>query len=74
MSEKTTETAWMSNPLTLGSYSAARPGRAKAREVLAQPLDQRVFFAGEATIPSACSTVHGAYLSGVAAAEAILKG
>ena len=71
---KTDETAWMSHPLTLGSYSATRPGRAGARKVLAEPLDGRVFFAGEATIPRAYATVHGAHLSGIEAATAILAG
>ncbi len=70
---KTHETAWMSNPLALGSYSAARPGRSQARPVLAEPIDGRLFFAGEATIPSAYATVHGAHLSGIEAARAILS-
>jgi monoamine oxidase len=68
----TDEVGWMSNPLTMGSYSATRPGRAGARAVLAEPLDGRIFFAGEATNPRAYATVHGAHLSGCEAATAIL--
>lgn len=70
---KTDETAWMGNPLTLGSYSAAQPGRAHVRQVLAEPVNGRLFFAGEATIPRAYATVHGARLSGIDAANAILS-
>ena len=57
---KTAETAWRSNALTLGSYSFARPGGAPARKALAEPLDNKLFFAGEATVPDAYATVHGA--------------
>ncbi|MEM7268234.1 MAG: NAD(P)/FAD-dependent oxidoreductase [Pseudomonadota bacterium] len=64
-------TAWRSNPFTRGSYSFASPGGAAARAVLAEPVDDKVFFAGEATISTAYATVHGAYLSGQAAASAI---
>ncbi len=69
---KTGETAWMGNPLTLGSYSAARPGRSHVRAVLAEPVDGRLYFAGEATIARAFATVHGAHLSGIETAKAIL--
>jgi len=37
--------------------------------VLAQPYEQRVFFAGEATSPGDFSTAHGAHDSGVRAAD-----
>ena len=40
---------------------------------LAQPVNDRIFFAGEATHPDYTSTVHAAYESGVIAAEAILE-
>ena len=52
-----------------GAYSHALPGCAAARKTLAQPFDDRLFFAGEATDPSDYSTAHGAYASGVRAAE-----
>jgi len=69
---KTTETAWRSDPLTLGSYSYAKPGGAGARQMLATPVNDRLFFAGEATMPHSYSTVHGAWLSGQRVAQEIL--
>ncbi len=68
---KTAETSWLTNPLTLGSYSYAQPGGAGARAVLAAPINQRVFFAGEATQTDAYATVHGAYKSGLRAAAEV---
>jgi monoamine oxidase len=55
-----------------GAYSHALPGHAAARSLLAQPYDGRLFFAGEATHVSDFSTAHGAYLSGLRAAEEAL--
>lgn len=66
------ETAWAADRWALGSYSHALPGRAGDRARLAAPVDGRLFFAGEATHPSAFSTAHGAWESGLrAAAEAM---
>lgn len=70
---RTTETAWRSNPNTRGSYSYARPGGAVSRAILARPEDNKLFFAGEATMTDAYATVHGAYLSGKRAANEILQ-
>ncbi|MBV8565374.1 MAG: FAD-dependent oxidoreductase, partial [Methylobacteriaceae bacterium] len=56
----------------LGSYSHALPGHADARSALAAPIDERIFFAGEACSPHDFSTAHGAYEPGVAAARAFL--
>ncbi len=69
----TTATAWGADAEVHGGYSCARPGRARAREDLARPLAERLFFAGEATSVPAYGTVHGAYFSGVAAAEAAAR-
>lgn len=69
---KSDETRWWTCPLTRGAYSGARPGRADARTALAEPLDGRLFFAGEATIPEWTATVAGAHLSGLRAAEEAL--
>jgi len=54
---------WCNNPLTLGSYSGAKPSYAKLRPELKKPVGDRIFFAGEATA-GAYSTVHGADRSG----------
>ncbi len=67
-------TSWAENPLSLGSYSYARPGHADARQSLAQSIDNRLFFAGEACSGHFFSTAHGAYETGVAAAEQALSG
>ena len=52
-----------------GAYSYALPGQGAAREDLAHPFEQRLFFAGEATHVHDYSTAHGACDSGVRAAE-----
>jgi len=63
---------WMADPWAGGAYSYARPGAAAARQRLAEPIDERIFFAGEATSRDDFATAHGAYLSGLAAARAAL--
>jgi monoamine oxidase len=65
-------TAWQRDPWARGSYSYALPGHADDRAVLAAPVDDRLFFAGEATSPNFFSTAHGAWLSGITAADAAL--
>ena len=66
------ETNWTADPLSRGAYSHARPGLAHMRKVLAEPVEERIFFAGEACSAHAFSTAHGAYETGLAAAEAAL--
>ncbi len=66
------ETAWGADPLARGSYSYALPGCAGARAVLRRPVEDRIRFAGEACSAEAFSTAHGAYRSGVEAAESLL--
>jgi monoamine oxidase len=64
--------SWRADEFARGSYSYARPGHADDRAVLAAPVDGRIFFAGEACSLNFFSTVHGAYETGTAAAEAAL--
>jgi monoamine oxidase len=64
--------AWARDPDARGSYSHALPGHADARTVLAAPVAGRLFFAGEACSRHDFSTAHGAWRSGIAAAEAVL--
>jgi monoamine oxidase len=64
-------TAWGGDPWTRGSYSAALPGQGRQRAALARPIDNRLFFAGEATSTEFHATAHGAYLSAVAAMRAV---
>ncbi len=66
-------TAWLSDPFARGAYSHALPGHADDRAVLAAPVEDRLFFAGEACSTHDFSTAHGAYRSGRAAAEAVLS-
>ena len=68
------ETAWAADPFAGGSYSHALPGRAGERARLAAPVDQRLFFAGEACSPTAFSTAHGAWQTGQAAGRAAIAG
>jgi monoamine oxidase len=70
-------TDWGSNRWTRGAYAVARPGYATARRLLAEPLAERIFFAGEALGGPLIQTCAGAYFSGIAAAgkiEAVLDG
>lgn len=67
------ESRWGADPLARGAYSHALPGRAGQRSVLATPVDDRLFFAGEATSPDFFSTAHGARDSGERAAMEVLK-
>jgi monoamine oxidase len=64
---------WGIDPLTMGSYSSARVGKVGARATLAQPLDNRLYFAGEAISMYAHSSLHGAYLTGQEAATSIAE-
>jgi monoamine oxidase len=66
------ESRWAHDPFALGSYSHALPGHADARAVLAAPVDDRLFFAGEATSPNFFSTAHGAQETGVRAAGEVV--
>jgi monoamine oxidase len=66
------ESRWAHDPFARGSYSHALPGHAGDREILAAPVDGRLFFAGEATSPNFFSTAHGARDSGERAAGEIL--
>lgn len=66
------ESAWKTDPWALGAYSHALPGHFDDRARLAAPVDGRLFFAGEATHPTFFSTAHGAWETGVRAAEEAL--
>ncbi|MBT3316090.1 MAG: FAD-dependent oxidoreductase [Anaerolineae bacterium] len=65
-------TRWADDPFSWGSYSYLAPGtNSKTLKELARSVDGKLFFAGEATSSDYQSTVHGAYLSGIRAAEEI---
>lgn len=63
---------WHSDPFSLGAYSYAPAGHVDARKALAAPVDDTLFFAGEATHTEGYSgTVHGAIATGRRAATQI---
>ncbi|KNY21687.1 FAD-dependent oxidoreductase [Methylobacterium sp. ARG-1] len=62
-------TAWSRMASIGGAYSCALPGQSQARARLAQPFEDRLFFAGEATHPFDFTTAHGAHDSGQRAAD-----
>lgn len=64
---------WASNPLTLGAYASARPGRHGARADLARPVGGRIFFAGEAVAGDHIQLCAGAWMSGEATARAVAR-
>jgi polyamine oxidase len=66
-------TRWAGDPFARGSYSYPAVGSTpEDRTILAEPIDDRVYFAGEATNAEYFGTVHGAFLSGTGAAERLL--
>ncbi len=54
-----------------GGISYCRYGEGNQRPALIEPIEDRVFFAGEACSPDAPGTAHGAWLSGGIAIERI---
>lgn len=67
-------TDWERDPYARGAHSAMAVGASRADiECLAEPLDARLYFAGEATCAQHWATVHGAYVSGATAAAQILR-
>ncbi|MCA9980280.1 MAG: FAD-dependent oxidoreductase [Anaerolineales bacterium] len=66
-------TTWQQDPFSNGSYSFDQIGQLVTdRETLAEPVGQRLFFAGEATHPHFYASVHGAYETGIRAAQEVL--
>lgn len=67
-------TRWGADPFAKGSYSYIAVGaKPKDFKTMGLPVNDRLFFAGEHTSVDYRGTAHGAYLSGVEAAEAILE-
>ena len=73
-----TTTRWSRDRFAHGSYSTNAVGSTRAdRVALGEPVDGRLFFAGEATEPDYSSTVHGAFRTGHRVARqvrAVLEG
>jgi monoamine oxidase len=65
---------WHQDPFARGAYSYAPAGALPARTMLAQPVKDTLFFAGEAAETDGHSaTVHGAIRSGIRAAQLALQ-
>lgn len=64
---------WKTDPCARGAYSYVRVGGTGAREQLAEPLEDTLYFAGEATDTEQSGTVGGALASGIRAAKEILS-
>jgi monoamine oxidase len=65
---------WLSDPFACGAYSYGNVGGAEATQLLAEPILDTLFFAGEATNAEGHNgTVNGAISSGKRAAEEVLR-
>lgn len=64
---------WRDDPFSRGAYSYVPVNGLAAQRDLAEPLDSKLFFAGEATAAGHIGTVHGAIQSGERAAKEILE-
>jgi monoamine oxidase len=64
---------WNRDPYSLGAYTYVAAGGVEAHRVLAEPVEQTLFFAGEATCGSGLNaTMEGALQSGRRAADEVL--
>jgi monoamine oxidase len=64
-------TKWNSDPFSYGSYSAPVVGYGEEQPQLSAPIDDRIFFAGEAYHPNWTTQLAGAYITGKEAANTI---
>lgn len=66
--------SWINDPWAQGGYTFVPTGAYGAREILARPVNDVLFFAGEATVfESNPGTVHGAIGTGLRAAREVKK-
>ena len=63
---------WKSDPFARGAYAYLPVNGLKAQQSLAQPVNNVLFFAGEAMSVGHIGTVHGAIETGLRAAKEIL--
>ncbi len=65
---------WHGDPFARGAYSYVPAGALSARDALAEPVEDTLYFAGEATeLNGHSATVHGAIASGLRAARQIIR-
>jgi len=64
---------WRSDPFSRGAYTYPRVGGTAAQRTLGRPVENTLFFAGEATDLEQTATVAGAIASGRRAARELLR-
>ena len=64
---------WSKHPFIRGGYSSPTVYAHGLRDELARPVEERLFFAGEATSVTACATVHTAMETGLRAAREVFS-
>ena len=64
---------WRDDPFTQGGYTYVPVEGLESQQILSQPLDDKLFFAGEATSVGHVGTVHGAIQTGQRAAKEVLS-
>lgn len=66
---------WQADPFSRGAYAYVTPGGEAAQQALAAPVEDTLYFAGEAlNADGDIGTVHGAMATGVRAAREVLLG
>jgi monoamine oxidase len=63
---------WRNDPFTCGAYAYLPVNGIEAQRILSEPIDSKLFWAGEATSVGHIGTVHGAIQSGQRVAREIL--
>ena len=63
---------WQTDPFSRGADRYVKAGASDAPEVLGRPVEDTLFFAGEATAGKHGRTVHGAIASSYGAAQEIM--
>lgn len=64
---------WDAEEWVRGAWATAKVGAMNARRQLSFPVENRIFFAGEAVSCEFAGDVHGAYFTGIAAARKIAE-
>ena len=64
---------WRDDPFSRGAYAYVPVNGLESQRILSEPINNKLFFAGEATSVGHIGTVHGAIQSGQRAAKEILS-
>lgn len=66
-------TNWQRDPFARGSYAYSKVGHSNAREIYAQPIDDRLFFTGDGADDPLAVSAGGAWRGGQKAARTVAK-